>query len=43
MEEHTHELGMVEDHMPPWGVIGKEMCYCRLVLRLQEGKDVDQP
>jgi hypothetical protein len=24
-------------------VAGKEMCCCRLVLRLQEGNNVDQP
>jgi hypothetical protein len=24
-------------------VVGKEMCYCRIVLRLQKGRDVDQP
>jgi len=43
MEEDTHKLGVVKDHMSPWSVVGKEMCYCRLVLRLQEGRDVDQP
>ncbi len=43
MEEDTHKLGVVEDHMPPWGVVRKEMCCCQLVLRLQEGRDVDQP
>jgi hypothetical protein len=29
--------------MLPWGVIESEMCCCQLVLRPQEGKDVDQP
>ncbi len=43
MEENMHGLRVVKDHMPPWGVVGKEMCCCRLALRLQEGKDVDQP
>ncbi len=43
MEENTHRLGVVKDHMPPWGVAGKEMCWCWLMLRLQEGRDVDQP
>jgi hypothetical protein len=38
-----HDLGVVEDHMLPWGVARKEICYCRLVLRFQEGRDVDQP
>ncbi len=41
MEEDTHELGVVKNHMPPWGVVGKEMCYCQLMLSFQEGKDVD--
>ncbi len=26
MEENTHELEVVEDHMPPGSVVGKEMC-----------------
>jgi hypothetical protein len=43
MEEDMHELGVVKDHMPPSGVAGKEMCCCRLMLKLQEGRDVDQP
>jgi hypothetical protein len=43
MEENTHRLGVVEDHMPPSSVVGKEMCFFRLMLRLQEKKDVDQP
>jgi hypothetical protein len=38
-----HGLGVVEDHMLPRGVARKEMCYCRLVLRLQKGRDIDQP
>jgi hypothetical protein len=42
MEKNTHRLGVVEDHMPPLGVVGKEMCYSILMLRLQEKKDVDQ-
>jgi hypothetical protein len=36
-----HGLEVVEDHMSPWGVVGKEMSYCWLMLRLQEGRDVD--
>jgi hypothetical protein len=43
MEEDTHGLGVVKDHMSPWGVVGKEICYCWLELRLQEVKNVDQP
>jgi hypothetical protein len=43
MEEDMHGLGVVEDHMPPWGVISKEMCCCQLVPRLQKGSDIDQP
>jgi hypothetical protein len=35
------ELGVVEDHMPFLNVAKKRYCYL-LVLRLQEGKDVDQ-
>jgi hypothetical protein len=41
MEEDTHMLGVVEDHMLPWGVVEKEMCCCWLMLKLQEGKDID--
>jgi len=41
MEEDTLELGVIKNHMPPSGVVGKEMCYCQLMLSLQEGKDVD--
>jgi hypothetical protein len=43
MEEHMHGLGVVEDHMPLWGVVGKEMCCYRFMLRLQERRDIDQP
>jgi hypothetical protein len=25
MEKDTYGLGVVKDHMPPWGVAGKEM------------------
>jgi hypothetical protein len=32
MEEDTHGLGVVEDHMLPWSVVGKKMCCCRLML-----------
>jgi hypothetical protein len=42
MEEKTHELGVVKDHMSPWSATGKKMCYCRFMFRLQEGRDVDQ-
>jgi hypothetical protein len=41
MEEDAHELEVVEDHMLPWGVVGKEMCYCWFMLRLQKRKDID--
>jgi hypothetical protein len=43
MKEDMCELRVVENHMSPWGVDGKGMCYCRLMLRLQEGKDIDEP
>jgi hypothetical protein len=42
MEEDMHGLRVVKDHMLPLGVAGKEMC-CRIMLRLQEGTDVDKP
>ncbi len=42
-EEDIHELKVVEDHMPLWGVVGKGMCCYWLVLKLQEGKNVNQP
>jgi hypothetical protein len=32
------ELRAIGDHMLPIGVAGKGRCYCRLVLRLQEGR-----
>jgi hypothetical protein len=40
MEEDTHRLRVVEDHMPPSGVVGKELCCCQLMLKLQEKMDV---
>jgi hypothetical protein len=43
MEEDTHELGVVEDHMPPWSVVRKKICCFQLMLRLQKKRDVDQP
>jgi len=43
MEENMHKLGVREDHMLFWGVVGKEMCCCQLMLKLQEGRDVYQP
>jgi len=43
MWENTHKLGVVKDHMLPWGVARKEMNCCWFVLRLQERNDVDQP
>jgi hypothetical protein len=43
MEENMFGLGVVEDHMPFWGVIGKEMCYCQLMLKLQKARDINQP
>jgi hypothetical protein len=42
MEEDTHGLGVVENHMSCSGVVGKKMC-CWFVLRLQEGRGVDKP
>jgi hypothetical protein len=36
------ELGVIRDHLLFWGVARKGRCYCQLMLRLQEGKDVDQ-
>ncbi len=43
MEEDMQGVAVVEDHISSWGVVGKEMCYCWLVLKFQEGRDVDQP
>jgi hypothetical protein len=43
MEENMHGLGVVEDHMSPWGVARKVMCYYQFIIRLQEGRGVDQP
>jgi len=43
MEEDTHGLGVVEDHMLSSNVVGKEMCCCRFMLRFQKGRDIDQP
>jgi len=43
MNENMCELRAIKDHMPPWGVAGKGRSYCQLVLRLQEGRDIDQP
>jgi len=40
VEEDTHGLGAIENHMPFWDVVRKEMC-CWLVLKLQKGNDVD--
>jgi hypothetical protein len=34
LEENTRELGVVKDHMLLWNVV---------VLKVQEGRDVDQP
>ncbi len=42
-EEDIHELKVVKDHMLLWGVVRNEMCCYWLVLRLQKGKDVNQP
>jgi len=43
MEEDMHKLRVVKDHMLPSSVVGKEMCCYWLVLKLQKGKDIDQP
>jgi hypothetical protein len=37
-----HTLGTIEDRMSPLRVAKKKVC-CPFVLRLQEGKDVNQP
>jgi hypothetical protein len=37
------QIGDGKRSMPLWSVARKGRCYCRLVLRLQERKDVDQP
>jgi hypothetical protein len=42
MEEDTHKLKVVEDHMPPWDVVEKWRCG-QLLLMLQKGRDIDQP
>ncbi len=42
-KEDMHELGAIRDHMLAWSVTRMGRWYCRLVLTLQEGKDVDQP
>jgi hypothetical protein len=39
-EGSTPVLGVVENRMLLWGVVGKGRCYCQFVLRLQERKDV---
>ncbi len=36
-------VGAVASHMSPWSVVGKGRCCCWPMLRLQEGRDVDQP
>jgi hypothetical protein len=36
MEEDMHKLGVVEDHMSPWSVVGKKKCWYWFVLRLQK-------
>jgi hypothetical protein len=38
-----HKLRVVKGHVSPPSVVGKEMCCCRLVLKLQKGKEIDQP
>jgi len=42
-KENMCELEVIWDHMLPRGVVGKGKCYCRFMLRFQEGMDVDQP
>jgi hypothetical protein len=42
-KEDTCVLGLVKDHMVPWGVVGKKRNCCWFMIRLQKGKDVDQP
>jgi hypothetical protein len=43
MKENTYELKVVKDHMLSLSVVGIERCCCQLVLRLQEGRDINQP
>jgi hypothetical protein len=43
IKQDTRELEVVEDHMPPWGVVGKGRCCYQLVLRLQKMRDINQP
>jgi hypothetical protein len=42
-KEDACKLGAIKDHMSFWGFTRKGKCYCQLMLRLQEGMDVDQP
>jgi hypothetical protein len=42
-EKQMCELKGIGDHMLLWSVVGKGSYYCRFVLRLQKGKDIDQP
>jgi hypothetical protein len=39
---HLH-VGVLKNCMLPWGVAGKDRCCCRLVIKIQEGKDIGQP
>jgi hypothetical protein len=43
MKENTYELKVVKYHMLSLSVVGIERCCCQLVLRLQEGRDINQP
>jgi hypothetical protein len=36
------ELRVIEDHMPPSSVVRNGKCFVKLMLRLQEGKDVNK-
>ncbi len=42
-EEDTCMLVAVENHKPFWGVVEKGKCCYQLVLKLHEGKDINQP
>jgi len=42
-KKNTSELEVIEDQCHLEVLLERERWYCRLVLRLQEGRDVDQP
>jgi len=40
--KHAH-VGVMEDYMLPWAIVGKQKCCGWLMLKLQKGRDVDWP